>query len=77
VFRSAAESGTGHASGLLGYFEKCGDPATGLSFGDTKANLGLAIASETQQSTDMYPGMAKIAREENSDEIANWFEILA
>ena len=25
----------------------------------------------------MYPGMAKTAREENLDEIADWFETLA
>ena len=28
-------------------------------------------------STDMYPGMARTAREEGMDEIADWFETLA
>ncbi|MGB5649604.1 MAG: ferritin family protein, partial [Sedimenticolaceae bacterium] len=27
--------------------------------------------------TDMYPGMAKTARDEAHDEIADWFETLA
>ncbi len=35
------------------------------------------IAGETHEYTDMYPGMAKTAREENMDEIADWFETLA
>ena len=34
-------------------------------------------AGETHEYTDMYPGMAKSAREEGFDEIADWFETLA
>ena len=30
-----------------------------------------------KRNTDMYPGMAKTAREEGHDEIADWFETLA
>ena len=77
VFRSTAEGETGHAHGHLEYLESCGDPATGLPFGDTAANLKSAIAGETHEYTDMYPGMAKAAREEGFDEIADWFETLA
>jgi len=36
-----------------------------------------SIAGETHEYTDMYPGMAKAAREEGFDEIADWFETLA
>ncbi len=77
VFRNTAEGETGHAHGHLEYLEKCGDPATGLPFGDTAANLKSAIAGETHEYTDMYPGMAKTARDEGFDEIADWFETLA
>ena len=77
VFRSTAEGETGHAHGHLEYLESCGDPATGLPFGDTKSNLKAAIAGETHEYTDMYPGMAKVARGEKHDEIADWFETLA
>ena len=64
VFRSTAEGETGHAHGHLEYLETVGDPATGLPFGDTVNNLKTAIAGETHEYTDMYPGMAKAAREE-------------
>src|SRR5918911_607522 len=37
----------------------------------------LAVAGETHEYTDMYPGMAKSARDEGFDEIADWFETLA
>jgi rubrerythrin len=47
VFRSTAEGETGHAHGHLEYLEQCGDPATGLPFGDTRSNLKAAIAGET------------------------------
>ena len=42
-----------------------------------KANLASAIEGETHEYTDMYPGMAKTAREEGFEEIADWFETLA
>jgi rubrerythrin len=77
VFRSTAEGETGHAHGHLEYLESCGDPVTGLPFGETRLNLVTAIAGETHEYTDMYPGMARIAREEQFDEIADWFETLA
>lgn len=77
VFRSTAEGETGHAHGHLEYLETVGDPATGLPIGETKSNLKAAIAGETHEYTDMYPGMAKMAREEGFEEIADWFETLA
>ena len=77
VFRSTAEGETGHAHGHLEYLEQVGDPATGLPIGDTRSNLKSAIAGETHEYSDMYPGMAKAAREEGFAEIADWFETLA
>ena len=77
VFRSTAEGETGHAHGHLEFMEAVGDPATGLPIGETSNNLKAAIAGETHEYTDMYPGMARTARDEGFDEIADWFETLA
>jgi rubrerythrin len=77
IFRSTAEGETGHAHGHLEYLEACGDPDTGLPIGATADNLRAAIASEVQDGSDLYPRMAKIARDEGFDEIADWFETLA
>ena len=77
VFRSTAEGETGHAHGHLEYLEEVGDPGTGMPIGETKDNLASAVQGETHEYTDMYPGMAKTAREEGFDEIADWFETLA
>jgi len=77
LFRSTAEGETGHAHGHLEYLETVGDPATGLPIGSSRNNLKAAVAGETHEYTDMYPGMAKQARTEGFDEIADWFETLA
>ena len=77
LFRDTAEGETGHAHGHLDYLKKVGDPATDLPIGDTALNLAAAVAGETHEYTDMYPGMAKTARDEGFSEIADWFETLA
>ena len=76
-FRETAEGETGHAHGHMDYLKACGDPATDLPFGDTISNLKSAIHGETHEYTEMYPSMAKNAREEGFAEIADWFETLA
>ena len=76
-FRDTAEGETGHAHGHLDYLKAAGDPATGLPIIDTESNLKAGVAGETHEYTDMYPGMAKTAREEGFDQIADWFETLA
>ena len=77
LFRDTAEGETGHAHGHLDYLKPVGDPVTGLPIGETEDNLKAAVAGETHEYTDMYPGMAKTAREEGFAEIADWFETLA
>jgi len=76
-FRETAEGETGHAHGHLDYLKPVGDPATGLPIGDTADNLAAAVAGETHEYTDMYPGFAKTARAEGYAEVADWFETLA
>ena len=77
LFRDTAEGETGHAHGHLDYLKAVGDPATDKPIGDTELNLASAVAGETHEYTDMYPGMARAAREEGFGEIADWFETLA
>ena len=77
LFHDTAEGETGHAHGHLDFLRVIGDPATGEPFGATEANLKSAIAGETYEYPEMYPGMAKTARDEGFSEIADWFETLA
>ena len=77
LFRSVAEGETGHAFGHFDFLASCGDPVTGEPVGSTEENLRSAIAGETYEYTEMYPGFARTAREEGFDDIAEWLETLA
>jgi rubrerythrin len=77
LFRDTSEAETGHAFGHLDFLKEVGDPATGVPFGTTEKNLKSAVEGETYEYTEMYPGMAKTAREEGFQELAEWFETLA
>jgi rubrerythrin len=45
--------------------------------GSTEDNLKSAVAGETYEYTEMYPGFAKIARDEGFSQISEWLETLA
>ena len=77
LFRDTSEAETGHAFGHLDFLKEVGDPVTGVPIGSTEKNLKSAIEGETYEYTEMYPGMAKSARQEGFSELAEWFETLA
>jgi rubrerythrin len=79
LFRSTAEGETGHAHGHMEFLIDggAGEPGTGLPGRTPKEALEAAVHGETHEYTDMYPGMAKTARDEGFDEVADWFETLA
>lgn len=75
LFRNLAERRGRHAQGHLeafGAYEEGGKAAD-----STADNLRAAIASALHEQTDVYPGMARTAREEGFDDIADWFETIA
>ncbi|OLC15862.1 MAG: rubrerythrin [Candidatus Rokubacteria bacterium 13_1_40CM_69_27] len=77
LFKDTADAETGHAFGHLDFLKQVGDPVTGVPFGKTELNLKSAVEGETYEYTQMYPGMAKTAREDGFPELAEWFETLA
>ena len=77
LFKDTADAKTGHALGHLDFLKEVGDPVTGEPMGKTELNLRAAVAGETYEYTQMYPGMAKTARDEGFAELAEWFETLA
>ena len=77
LFRDTSEAETGHAFGHLDFLKEVGDPVTGVPIGNTEKNLKSAIEGETYEYTEMYPGMAKTARQEGFAALAEWFETLA
>jgi len=77
LFRDTSEAKTGHAFGHLDFLKEVGDPVTDVPIGTTEKNLKSAVEGETYESTEMYPGFAKTARQEGLNELAEWFETLA
>ena len=77
LFRSVAEGETGHAFGHFDFLAEVGDPVTGAAVGATSDNLKSAVAGETYEYTEMYPGFARTARDEGFEEVAEWLETLA
>jgi rubrerythrin len=77
LFKDTADAETGHAFGHLDFLKEVGDPVTGVPLGKTELNLKSAVEGETYEYTQMYPGMAKTARDEGFTELGEWFETLA
>ncbi len=67
LFRSVAEGETAHALGHFNHMK--GVKATA-------ENLKKAVEGEKYEANEMYPRMAKEAREEGLEEIAKWFEMV-
>jgi rubrerythrin len=77
VLRWTAGRKTGHAHGHLDHLEEGSDPVIGKPIGPAGDIVKATIASETREYIDMYAGMARVARQEGVDELADWFETLA
>jgi rubrerythrin len=77
LFRAIADRRGSHARQHLETLEPCGDCCKSESRPDTTYNVRAAIMNELHESGDQYPIMARTARQEGLDEIAEWFEVLA
>jgi rubrerythrin len=77
LFRSVAEGETGHAFGHFDFLAEVGDPVTGVPVGPTTDTLTSALAGETYEYPEMYPGVAKPARDEGFDAVSEWLETRA
>ena len=81
VFQETADQEKEHAKRLFKFLEG-GDVEIAAAFpagviGSTAENLKASAAGENHEHTEMYPGFAKIAREEGFDDIASVFENIA
>jgi rubrerythrin len=81
IFSETADQEREHAKRLFKFLEG-GEVEITAAFpagviGTTAENLHEAAAGENYEWTEMYPGFAKIAREENLDQIAKVFEAIA
>jgi len=81
IFEETANQEKEHAKRLFKFLEG-GETQVQASFpagviGSTSDNLKAAAAGENYETTEMYPGFAKVADEEGFDEIAKVFRNIA
>ncbi|HOO77944.1 MAG TPA: rubrerythrin family protein [bacterium] len=81
IFEETADQEREHAKRLFKFMTGAEQEIAG-SFpfgviGDTLANLKEGAAGENYEWTEMYPGFAKVAREEGFNEIADAFSAIA
>lgn len=81
IFTETADQEKEHAKRLFSFLqggevEICGAFPAGYT-GTTAENLKMAAGGEHYEWTEMYPGFAKVAREEGFHEIAAVFESIA
>ena len=81
IFEETANQEKEHAKRLFKFLEG-GEVEVTASFpagviGTTLENLKAAAAGENYEHSQMYPGFAKVAREEGFDDIAALFEAIA
>ena len=77
LFRSVAEGETGPRVRSLRLPRRSGRPGDRRAVGCDLGQPAVAIAGETYEYTEMYPGFARTARDEDFEEIAEWLETLA
>ena len=76
LFKDLAEGGTGNVHGCLDFLRLIRDPSANVPIGSTLKNTQSVVQSETRQYTEIYPEMARVAREEGFTDIASWFDTL-
>ncbi len=80
IFQETAEQEKEHAKRFFKFLEggevKITETFPAGTIGDTLKNLEAAAAGEEHEWTEMYPAMAKVAREEGFEKIALAFEAI-
>lgn len=76
LLRAVAKSGAAYASGHLDFLVANDELASTTPTMKSTAELVATIAAMTDEHIAMYAGMARTAREEGFEDVADWFETL-
>ena len=77
IFAALARGKTEHAHGALNFLRDTADPQTGEPIRNSLDHLRSAIARCVYENETLYPGFARVARDEGFDLAADWFETVA
>ena len=76
LFKEFHEGGTSNAHGCLDFLRLIQDPDAAVPVGGTMKNMEALLQTEISQFSEIYPEMARVAREEGFTDIASWFDTL-
>ncbi len=76
MFEDFSKGGKDNVHGCLDFLRQAVDPDSKIPFGSTQKNLQSLLQTEIQQFTEIYPDMARVARDEGFTDIASWFDTL-
>jgi len=76
LFRELAEGGETNVHGCLDFLRLVRDPDSGVPIGGTRKNLESILQTCGERSSQTYPEMARLAREEGFTDAASWFDTL-
>ncbi len=76
LLRDFSESSLDNVQGNMDYLRNFKDPSSGVPLGNTSQNLSSLLQTEIEQTSLLYPQMAKVAREEGFTDVASWFDTL-
>ena len=77
LFRKMSARRNSNAEAHLRLLDALEDAGAHHGTGAAVAHLKVSIAHALHEYAVMYPGMARTARDEGFDEIADWFEMVA
>jgi rubrerythrin len=76
VLKDFSDGCIDNVNGSMDFLREFRDPSSNVPIGSTSQNLTSVLQTEIEQSTTVYPQMAKIARLEGFTDVASWFDTL-
>ncbi|MGZ3690153.1 MAG: ferritin family protein [Pseudobdellovibrio sp.] len=76
LFQSLSQAGLDQTQGSFDFMRNHKDPSTEVPLGNSMQNLSSVLQTEIHQHSEIYPEMAKKAREEGFTDVASWFDTL-
>jgi rubrerythrin len=76
LLREFTDASLDNVLGNLDFMRNFKDPTSMVPIGNTAQHLISLLQTEVEQSSEIYPQMAKLARTEGFSDVASWFDTL-
>lgn len=76
LLKDFSEGCLDNVNGSLDFLRNFKDPSSLVPIGNTTQNISSILQTEIEQTSEVYPLMARVAREEGFTDVASWFDTL-